>query len=364
MPGVRNIALSKLEGYIVEGKAKAMGGLQRLAEEYSIRKDFMVKPGAVEFASGSSDVVPIVGGNPYNLTKHSRGQLLSRASIPVTFADNLTGMGRADLLRHNLTELLPQVSKEGLMFRTVGRTAKGVLSPSYRRMDASPLFEGYAAQSLSAGLVPYRGDVTDTRSYLSFIQPQVIELLPSEYIVMGSELRTSDYGNGALQFNLSVLRLLCQNGMVGMDMLRKVHLGRRFDGQEFSGTGGVIELSSRTMELDTRTVRSALGDAVRGMNASMKALEATLRDKATESVNLVAALDKLRKGGFKKETVDRVRTVYEAQLPVEALPEEPGLWRFANVVSMIANSTTGDEHLDLQDAAMSLMVPMSGRRAA
>jgi hypothetical protein len=340
-----------------------MGGLQKLAAEYGIRKDYMVKPEAINFAE-EPVLTPMIDGTSYRMTDHSRGQLLGRASIPNTFADNLTAMGRQDLLRHNLRELLPQVSKEGLLFRTVGSTAKGVLSPSYRRMDASPLFEGYASQSLQAGYVPYRGDVTDTRAYLSFIQPQVIELMPNEYVVMGTELRTSDYGNGALQYNLSVLRLLCQNGMVGMDMLRKVHLGRRFDGQEFAGTGGVIELSNRTMELDTKTVRSALSDAITGMGKSMKALEQTLRDKATESVNLASALDKLRKGGLKKETVERVKTMYEAQLPVEALPEQPGLWRLANVVSMIANGTTGDEHLDLQDAALSLMLPALSRKAA
>jgi hypothetical protein len=118
------------------------------------------------------------------------------------------------------------------------------------------------------------------------------------------------------------------------------------------------------MELDTKTVRSALSDAITGMGKSMKALEATLRDKATESINITSALDKLRKGGLKKETVDRVKTMYEAQLPVEALPETPGLWRLANVVSMIANGTTGDEHLDLKDAALSLMLPAMGRKAA
>jgi hypothetical protein len=362
MQNVMNLALSKLQTYIDEGKTKAMAGIEKLSEEYGLRKDYMVKPTAVKF-SATPTLTPVIDDHPFNLTNHSRGQLLSRASIPQTFAESLEKLNRPDLLRHNLTELLPMVSSEGIMFRTVRDTAKGILSPSYRRMDASPLFEGYASQSLKAGLVPYRGDVTDTRAYLSFLQPQVIELMPSEYVVMGTELRTSDYGNGALQYNLSVLRLLCQNGMVGMDMLRKVHLGRRFDGQEFSGTGGVIELSNRTMELDTRTVRSALQDTIRGMGQQMKALEESIRDKASESVNLAAALDRLRKGGLKKETVERVKTMYEAQLPIEALPEQPGLWRLANVVSMIANGTTGDEHLDLQEAAMAMIIPQKKKAA-
>lgn len=362
MTSISTQARMKLDKIIDDGKAKAMQGIEKLSEEYGLRKDYMVKPTAVQFAE-SPTLTPMIEGREFRLTNHSRGQLLSRASIPQTFAESLESINRHDLLRHNLRELLPATSADGLMFRTVRDTAKGIMSSSYRRMDASPLFETYAAMSLKAGLVPYRGDVTDTRAYLSFIRPEVIELMPNEYVVMGTEQRTSDYGRGAYEYDLSVLRLLCENGMVGMDMLRKVHLGRRFDGQEFSGTGGVIELSNRTMELDTRTVRSALQDTIRGVDKQMKALEASIREKASESVNLASALDKLKKGGVKKETIDRIKTMYEAQLPVEALPEQPGLWRLANVVSMIANGTTGDEHLDLQEAAMGMLVPQRKRAA-
>lgn len=361
MSNVKSRALSELERYVSEGKEKATQGINKLAEEFGLRRDYMVKPSAVAFAE-TPVLTPVVDGHEYGLTPFSRGQLLGRAKIPQAFADSMEELKRPDLLRHNLRELLPAVSREGIMFRTVRNTAKGILSSSYRRMDASPLFEGYVAQSLRAGLVPYRGDVTDTRAYLSFLQPQVIEVMPNEYVVLGTELRSSDYGRGALEYDLSILRLLCQNGMVGMDIMRKVHIGRRFDGQEFGG-GGVIELSNRTMELDTRTVRSALSDTISGMGKQMKALEETLKSRATEEVNLASALDKLKKSGVKKETIERVKTMYEAQLPIEALPEQPGLWRLANVVSMIANSTTGDEHLDLQDTAMSLLIP-SGRRAA
>ena len=361
MTTVQTQAYSKLDQYIKEGKIKAMGGLEKLSEEFGLRKDYMVKPDAITFADRPA-LTPVVDGHEYDLTRHSRAQLLSRASIPQTFADTLETMNHRPLLRHNLLEMLPSTSPDGVMFRTVKDTAKGILSPSYKRMDASPLFEEYATMSLKMGLVPYRGDVTDTRAYLSFIQPQVIELAPNEYVVLGSEQRTSDYGNGAYQFNLSVLRLLCQNGMVGMDIMRKVHLGRRFDGGEF-GADGVVELSNRTMELDTRTVRSALRDTVRGMEKQMKALETTLKEKATASVDLATTLDRLKRGGMKKELVERVKTMYESKLPVEALPEQPGIWRLANVVSMIANSTAGDDQLDLQDTALSLLVPSSRGKA-
>jgi len=360
----QSIALSKLEQIVQDGRVRAMGGLQKLSEEYGLRKDYMVKPSVIDFAD-SDALTPVVDGNPYSLTQHSRSQLLKRASVPVAYADTLEKHSRQDLLRFNLLSMLPTVSREGILFRTVRDTAKGILSSSYKRMDASPLFEEYAQMSLQMGMVPYRGDITETRAYLSFIRPEVIELMPGEYVVMGTEQRTSDYGRGAYGYCLSVLRLLCQNGMVGMDMLRAVHLGSRFDGARLNGTdSGVIQLSNETMDLDARTVRSALRDTIRGTNDQMKALETTLREKAGESVNLAAALDKLKKGGMKKETVEKVKTMYEADLPVEALPEAPGVWRLANVISLLANKAEGDEALDLQDTAMALMVPSQRKSQA
>ncbi len=50
--------------------------------------------------------------------------------------------------------------------------------------------------------------------------------------------------------------------------------------------------------------------------------------------------------------------MYEQTLPVEAVPQEPGAWRFANVLSLLVHH--GDAAKDLQQAAFEVIVP--GRR--
>ena len=72
---------------------------------------------------------------------------------------------------------------------------------------------------------------------------------------------------------------------------------------------------------------------------------------------LTKALAALQKKGLKKDTLGKIATMYEQPLPIEAVPQEPGRWRFANVLSLLANGAKGDESKDLQDAAYQVMFP-------
>lgn len=352
----KDVALSKLNRIVAEGAARAIAGMSALAQEYNLRRDWIVKkPESLEVDISTGKVRPVVNEVAYDLTPHARTQLLTRAGIPLSFADRLEEHSLAELLRTNIRTLLPRVSEEGLLVRTVSGTAKGILSPSYKVMDTSPLFEDYLRLSMAGGMVPYQGSVTDTRAFLSMLDPTVREIGPGEYVVLGTELRNSDYGNGALDLSLSALRLLCVNGMVGFSMLRKVHLGRRFAD---TSDAQVIDVSARTLRLDNATSRSALKDALGTTQRHLLALEAALKDRVSEKVDLSTALATLTKKGIKKATVEKVKDMYEQTgLPVEAVPQEPGAWRFAQVLSLLANGAKGDEAHDLQEAAYNALLP-------
>ncbi len=193
---VQQIAYSKMSQIVEAGKASAARGIEALQKEWSIRQDYVVKPTAIvpEVVVGDRDaqdrevpshLVMRIGGAPLALTSHSRGQLLDRAGVPSRFADNLLSWGQGDLLVSNMTRLLPIVSPEAILVREVGGIVKANLSASYKRMDASPIFESFTEAALRFGLVPYRGEVSDTRAYLSFLKPEVKEIAPGEHVVFG-----------------------------------------------------------------------------------------------------------------------------------------------------------------------------------
>lgn len=359
----KNVALAKLTDIVQKGKERAAAGMQALMQEYEQRRDLMVRPDALDFevtaatSQVPSVIRPVIDGSTYTLTSHARSQLLGRASIPVAFADTLAERNLGDLLRENLRRLLAATSRDGMLVRSIvgsgPATIKGILSPSYRRLDASPLFESFLERGLAAGFVPHSGDVSDTRAFLSLIRPEVREIGPSEWVVFGLEFRSSDYGRGAMELGLMVLRLVCSNGMIGSNLFRQVHVGRRFD--DFSDGGGVIELSRKTIALDARTVRSALGDAVGSADRKLLALESSLKEHAKEGLDVARTLATLQKKGIRKDTLQKVETMYGQPLPIEAVPQEQGRWRFANVLSLLANGAKGDDAKDLQDAAYDIM---------
>ena len=270
------VAVSKLDKMISDGREAAARGLQALAAEWGMRRDRIVRPAGITIDVAENGVImPAIDGETLALTPHARGQLLSTAEIPMAYADTLGERGMGDLLRDNLSRMLIKTAPQGMLIRDVGGVVKGVLSPSYKRMDSSPIFEAFAQSALAAGLVPYRGEVTETRALLSFLRPEIVEITPGEHVAFGVDLRNSDYGNGALNLSLFMWRLLCTNGASAADLFRKVHLGRRFETE-----GDVSVLSQRTIDLDARTLRSAVADQVKALPAAITATTEMIQQRA------------------------------------------------------------------------------------
>ena len=348
-------ALTKLQEIVDAGQARAAAGLDALTQEWNIRRDRMVRAADLDVEVTDGKLGVIIAGEKLALTDHARGQLLDRALVPARFAETLLDRDLGALLRQNIRELLPKANTS-ILVRDVATTVKGILSSSYRRMDAAPVFDAFLRTCMGLGLAPHAALVTDSRAFVSFVWPAIVDLGGGEFVVLGLELRASDYGRGALELALVVIRLLCLNGMVGSGLLRRVHLGRRFDG-EF-GDGGVIELSNRTVNLDVATLKSAVADAVKGAQRFRETLTKTLREKVADTkVNLEQVLGSLKSKGFKKELLDRVKATYEAPMPIEALPQVSGGWRLSNTLSLLAHGAKGDEAKDLQDAAWDVVMP-------
>lgn len=348
----RNAALTKLEGLVEKGRAQTQNTLEEIYNEWSNRRDVIVRPDVIGLNVDEYGIRPVIEDKEYTLTDYSRGQLLDRAGVPRKFADSLQGMGEYGLLKENMATLMPKVSREGVMFRNVGTLTKGVLSSSYRTMDASPIFESFFKEAMRFDLVPYRGMNTDSRYALSMIGQTVQEPIPNEFVVFGMQIRTSDYGAGALCFELMVLRIICTNLAVGADVFRRVHLGRRFD---MSGKGPVIDLSERTHKLDTQALASAVRDAVSSGRAQLGEMQRQIVAADGEAVDINAEVQKLKKKGIRKNVLDKIQATFDSDLPVEVLPQGNNLWRLSNVISLVSQGEEGDSKLDLEKIAMNVM---------
>ena len=350
----------KLQGIIDRGRVRVPQVLREIEEEFHKRQDVVVKPGALGFrvvdgenGSGREIRAYLPSMEDLGFSGFSRGQLLARAGLPVAYADKLLGLGEDELLLDNLNTMLDRTCKDGLLLRIVDDTARGVLSPAYRRMDAAPIYEGFISAAVAAGYVPYTGRVTDYRYTLSFVLPEVFQPRPDEFILMGLSITTSDYGSSALVLPMNALRITCLNLCMGLDVMRSVHVGRRFE-----STDDLVTLSNKTHDLDNSATASAVADAV---ESSVK-MQAALRDRIHEAaqaggVNISDEVRKLRSKGIRKDIAESIKTAYEGALPVEILPPEASKWRLSNAISYIANGSglAADVSLDLQKAAMDVL---------
>ena len=350
----------KLQGVIEVGKRKVETVLNDIQTEFELRKDFIAKPEAINYRVNkeAKNFQAYIydgkaSGNHYlDFTNFSKTQILNRLGIPVNYANKLLELNEFDLLEDSLERLTNKQCKDGLLFRQINNTVKGVLSPSYRRMDASPIFESFIKSALSAGYVPYNGEITDYRYHVSFIIPEVFQPSENEFCVMGLAITTSDYGANALQVELLCLRISCLNLCMGNDVMRSIHLGKRFNTEE-----SFVQLSNETHILDSKTVASAVGDSVKtSIDLQSKVKERIFfAAENNGDINIANEIKKLRTKGIKKEIAEDIKRTFDSNLPVEVLPVIKNRWRLSNAISFIANSQTPDIKLDLQKQAMNVI---------
>mgnify|MGYP003148471795 CR=1 FL=1 len=374
----------ELEKIIEQGKIKVPNVLNEIKTEFDNRSDFIIKPDALTF-----DIETMQRGMPqehrtivakvkdpkeedfgikhlgYDFTNHARNQLLAKCGIPVTYADRLLQLGEDQLLKETLEKLNGRLNEDGLLFRVIFSSnfnnrpntrglSKGILSPSYKIIDGSPLCIGFVEACIQAGYVPYNGCVSDYRYNISFILPEIFQPSENEFLVMGISLTTGDYGASALHVELTIVRITCRNLMRGLERMRKIHMGRRFQTDD-----DYSFISNETHRLDNLTTTSAIQDVVKDSID----MQTAVKEKLVEAINSEKALDinaeigKLRKKGYSKELVESVKNMYNSEgMPVEMLPKEKGVWRLSNVLSLIANGdVTKDTALDLQRESMSLL---------
>ena len=355
-PQLAEQARTKLQVIIDSGKKKAENNLKSIIEEYDVRKDFLVPATTINYQDISKQQVGIKD-KEFHLTNYSLSQLLSKVGMPKTFFTTLQNKQTSwanNLIKANLESLTINGAMKGkkLLFRTIDDLAKGILSDSYRRMDARPIFDTFINQGLKKGLVPMDGLNTTTQYHVKMVLPEIYEPIEGEVIAFGFCMTTSDYGAAALQMQSFIMRIHCTNLAIGEDIVRKVHLGRRINDND-------LTFSQQTYDLDTKTIASMVGDFL-SENAIQEQLDSTLKaitNSSEREIDIEATLKSLReKGIITKDGEKTAKMLYDTDA-IELLPSQKGAWKFSNVLGLMANKKDidGDISLKLQEAAYSVI---------
>lgn len=233
------------------------------------------------------------------------------------------------------------------LVRTVDGEVRGFLSDRYRRLDTRPMVDAMVSKAITQyGAAPIEARMNDTNFYIKMVAPKVYEPVENEVGVFGIVFRNSDFGAGRLYMKAFFYRLFCSNLMMTEDGLAQVHLGSQLPDS--------IELSSRTLELDTMTMASTIADVTESIlnpaNLDIK-IEAIKKAHA-ENIDAGEALKRLQKASkITKTEMSQASELYNSA-DVALMPAGNTRWRLSNSLALLAQQSEGDDRqLELENLA-------------
>lgn len=339
-------AVQRLQAFIEAGKQNAPKAVAKILSETPA--DRLIRDAAATVRPEDDGSFRLAaGGEGHIMAEHALRQLADRAGFPGRYLSELRSSewGRA-LVATNINELLRNGDqKSKMLVRVVGDRVRGVLSQSYRPEDSRPAVDALLGVARDTGAIVAEATALDHKVSVKLLVPELVEIFPGEWVVVGLDFRTGDYGGVAREICGFILRLSCLNGATTTSQYRRVHLGAKIQDE--------VEYSKRTKALNEEASASAARDI--GMSLvspeSVKGMVARVRAANEAALDPAAAIASLKKRVNKAEQ-EAIVGKYNSP-DVELLPAGNTAWRFSNAISWLANQedVTAERKLDLQQLA-------------
>jgi len=253
--------LKRAYGWLQEG----IGGeivefFKKLKEENERKIDLIVDFGQVRAVLDEKDVrlrIPLYGDYP--LTDWAHEQLAEKLGIPKRYYSRMREE-KPDLLLQNINAWLCEMAGERKFVRILNGRIRAILSDRYRVIDNYDVLLVALQEFRRIGSVEiYRIDLTEKMMYLKALDRTLkAEIRQDDIVCGGIIIRNSEVGAGAFRVEPFILRLVCENGLIVKQVLRRIHLGRQMD--EGLWSRETMELEDRVLFLKVRDVIRATFD--------------------------------------------------------------------------------------------------------
>jgi hypothetical protein len=349
----RKKALLRLQDLVSKGKEDGVRLLQHLRD--NVPTDYKAPHGKINFECVGGDLVlRVEGGGALGVHNNALSQICQKAGLPRRYADILMRDAQADLLAYNLRQRFHRMepSKRGeiptFLIREVNGEVRGFLSDRYKRWDSCGIIEAFAGVAGAMRALPVQARAMDTKFFLKVVIDKIFDV-GKDLFLFGVCLKHSDFGDGALSLMSYITRLKCNNGMLGDDKFRKIHLGARIDDS--------VDLSERTYQLDSQTMISAVKDITGAMlREDIVTVKLQKIKEAQEKViDATEKLQVLRKSSkITKPEEEKISELYRSA-EVELLPPGNSVWRLSNAISLFAQDVEPARGLELESLAGSVI---------
>jgi Domain of unknown function (DUF932) len=169
------------------------------------------------------------GGMSLRPTAHQ--QLANTLGIPNPYYARML-KDEPDLLSANVNRWLERQPAKKLI-RTLDGEVRAILSDSYRPLDNMDLADAVLPKLIDLKAMVFSGEVTESRFYLKAVTDRIQgEVKKGDLVQAGVVVSNSEVGQGSLRVEALDYRLVCTNGMIREQAIRKAHLGRGARGQD------------------------------------------------------------------------------------------------------------------------------------
>lgn len=325
--------------------------LHKIETESKLINDYLIPAENIGFELDGSQNIHMIAKDQnsisdFTMNKNAIHQIVGKESLPGQYIykaidskkDWQMELIRDMLIRHTLYD---QKGKTFLI-REVNNEVRAFLSDSYRRYDSGLVYGTFITAAVGRGMEVIDAGYDGIKGYMEVVHPNVIEVETenngTEYLAIGARIKNSDFGASALDLSIYIEKIICSNGMVGENILRNVHLGRKIDD---------IRLSNDTYRKESEYKAAFIRDAMNQYfteDGLIKTIS-KIKDssiKKLDNQEYDRQIVKLSKMGFYKAELETLDYKLKNNSFSDGLQGEMTLWKLSQGVTSVANETKDD----------------------
>ena len=194
----------------------------------------------------------------FGINDIAHSQIGQHLEIPARYYERMRTES-PELLSQNINHWLHNRVPERRMLRTLDGNLRAFLSAKYRRIDNMEIAETVLPIiSRMEGAKVESCQITEQKMYIKVVNPRITtEVRKGDIVQAGIVISNSEVGMGSVSISPLIYRLVCSNGMIAAQQVRKNHVGRLNDAD--------VDMSifrDETIEADDRAFLMKVQDAV------------------------------------------------------------------------------------------------------
>lgn len=241
---------------------------QEIERQSAVKEDFLVNPRALEMdATGGKPMLRVLDGGvdqtePLDIQETAHRQMGAHLGIPWRYYEKML-QEEPGLLAHNVNHWLRRGEPAQRMLRTLDGKARAFLSNRYWPIDNLEIVATVLPIIMDMQGARFEScQITEDNMYIKVVNPRLTgEVRVGDIVQSGVAISNSETGQGSVNVQPLVYRLVCLNGMVVNDSragTRRNHVNRANNTDE-----NFALYSKETLEADSKAFMLKLQDSVK-----------------------------------------------------------------------------------------------------